>query len=115
MPKSSDTHYATLECYEAGIPLKEIAHQRGLKPTTIAAHLFRLAFHQQGLQTGDDTSTHARVDVSELITKEQIESIQSLWESLGRPLSIRAVHDSAEGQYDWEQIRYAVCLAAIDR
>lgn len=115
MPKPSDTHYATLELYEAGIPLEEIAQQRGLKPTTIAAHLFRLAFHQQGLQTGDDTSTHARVDVSELITKEQIESIQSLWESLGKPPSIRAVYDSAEGQYDWEQIRYAVCLAAIDR
>ena len=115
MPKSADTHYATLELYQNGMPVEEIAKLRGLKPSTINAHLFRLAFHQQGLQNGDDSSAKVGVDISELITEEQIESIQSLWESIGKPQSIRAVYDSAEGQYDWEQIRYAVCLAVNDQ
>jgi ATP-dependent DNA helicase RecQ len=102
MPKIADTHKATFELYKRGLSIKEISNERNLKPTTIQAHLFRLAFHGES------------VEITPLISTVQIETIQQLWSQLGRPEKIKAVFEGGSEQFEWEQIRYAVSLAKYE-
>jgi ATP-dependent DNA helicase RecQ len=100
MAKISDTHRATLSLYLKGMSPKEIAKTRELSLSTIISHLYRLAFHG------------SQVDVDELISSEQITAIQDTWLGLDKPEKIRPVFDAFDGSFDWEQIRYAVCLTS---
>lgn len=99
MPKVAETHKATFELYRHGLTIKEIAHERKLKPATIQAHLFRLAFHGES------------IDVAQLISSSQIAAIQQLWSQLAQPEKIKVVFEAGGEEFDWEQIRYAVSLA----
>lgn len=98
MAKLADTHRATLTLHKNGLSIKEISIERNLKPSTIRGHLFRLAFYGE------------QVDISSMITTEQIEAIQQLWLSLGKPKNIKQVFEAANEQFEWEQIRYAISL-----
>jgi ATP-dependent DNA helicase RecQ len=102
MPKIADTHKATFELYKRGLSIKEISQERNLKPTTIQAHLFRLAFHGES------------VEISEFISGAQIEAIQDLWSQLDKPERIKTVFEGGSEQFEWEQIRYAVSLAKYE-
>jgi len=99
MPKVGDTQKGTFELYKNGLSIKEISKERNLKPTTIQAHLFRLAFHGES------------VDISQMISDTQINAIQQLWMQLGKPEKIKLIFESGSGQFEWEQIRYAVSIA----
>lgn len=98
MAKLSDTHRATLSLYQQGMSLNQIAKQRALSRSTILAHVYRLAFHGEG------------IDLSELVSSEKVNLIQEKWLSLNRPDKIKTVFDAMDEGVDWEQIRYAVCL-----
>jgi len=102
MPKIADTHRETFKLYQNGLSIKEISQERNLKPTTIQAHLYRLAFHGEP------------VDVSKMISVAQINAIQQLWHTQDKPQKIKPVFESSKGKFEWEQIRYAVSLYKID-
>ena len=102
MPKIADTHKATFELYNCGLSIKEISKERNLKPTTIQAHLFRLAFH------GED------IDLSTMICDDKTKAIQELWSSLGKPNKIKPVFEASNDDFEWEHIRYAVSLAKYE-
>lgn len=99
MAKLGDTHRETFSLYQQGQSPNEIAKTRGLSKSTIISHIYRLAFH------GED------VDVSTMISPEQIAGIQAQWLSLNKPERIKPVFEALGEGYDWEQIRYAVCLS----
>jgi len=98
MPKIGDTQKETFELYKNGLSIKEISKERNLKPTTIQAHLYRLAFHGEC------------VDITPMISDVQIEAIQQSWLQLGKPTKVKPIFESGSGQFEWEQIRYAVSL-----
>ena len=98
MGQISQTHLDTLALHEQGLSIPDIAQQRELSKSTIVQHLLRLNFH------GRD------VDVSHLITPEQIALIQQVWIGLGRPDRIKPVFDATPEEVGYEMIRYAVCL-----
>jgi ATP-dependent DNA helicase RecQ len=98
MGRLSSTHLATLELYEHGSSVSEIVLERGLSRQTIEGHLYRLQMNGR------------RVDVSDLISPEQIDYIQDLWRALDQPMRIKMVHSESDGSVNYEQIRYAVCL-----
>lgn len=98
MGRLSSTHLATLELYEHGSSVSEIVSERGLSRQTIEGHLYRLQMNGR------------RVDVSDLISPEQIDYIQDLWRALDQPMRIKMVHSESDGSVNYEQIRYAVCL-----
>jgi len=102
MPKIADTHKATFELYKRGLSIKEISKERNLKPTTIQAHLYRLAFHGEG------------IDLSTMISSDKTKAIQALWSSLGKPNKIKPVFEASNDDFEWEQIRYAVSLAKYE-
>lgn len=98
MGQISQTHLDTLALHEQGLSIPDIAQQRELSKSTIVQHLLRLNFH------GRD------VDVSHLITPEQIALIQQVWIGLDRPDRIKPVFDATPEEVGYEMIRYAVCL-----
>ena len=102
MPKIAETHKATFELYKRGLSIKEISKERNLKPTTIQAHLYRLAFHGEG------------IDLSTMISHDKTKAIQALWLSLGKPDKIKPVFEASNDDFEWEQIRYAVSLAKYE-
>jgi ATP-dependent DNA helicase RecQ len=99
MPKIADTHKATFQLYKRGLSINDISKERNLKPATIQAHLFRLAFHGES------------IDITSLISAAQIAAIQQLWAPLGKPERLKDVFEGGSEQFEWEQIRYAVSLA----
>lgn len=68
--KTSDTNKASLELYQQGLSVQEIAKERGLSPITIEGHL--TAF----IQTGE-------LDVSTFVVANKIPAIQNAVESYG--------------------------------
>ena len=100
MPKVAETHKATFELYKQGLSIKDISAERNLKPSTIQAHLYRLAYHGENIH------------VESMISKAQIQAIQALWVSLGKPNKIKQVFEESDNKFDWEQIRYAVSLVS---
>lgn len=68
--KASDTQRVTFTLYKEGKSVAEIAHERGLSPTTIEGHLSNF------VQTGE-------LDVHEFVTKEKIPAIKDAAESYG--------------------------------
>ncbi len=94
-----DTHRATQSLIQQGMSVAEIAQERGLSRSTIEAHFLRLHFHGES------------VDLSDIITEDAIATIQQLWHDKGEPEQIRTLYYEADKQFNYEQIRYAVCLA----
>lgn len=94
-----DTHRATLALLRQGLDVAEIAEQRGLSPSTIEAHYLRLDFHGE------------QVDVNGIVSEDDIAAIQDLWQEHGEPDQIRPLYYGSDKRFNYEQIRYAVCLA----
>ncbi len=68
--RAADTRNESYSMYHSGKSIGEIAHERGLSPTTIEGHL--TYFIQSG-----------KIDVHEFVTKEKIPVIQDAIESYG--------------------------------
>ncbi len=103
MPKLSETHLETLTLFKQGSSVPEAAKARGFNTSTITGHLFRLAYYGEA------------VPVANLITDQQIERIQSVWAELDKPNKIKPVFEKCDHDIEWEQVRYAVCLALKDQ
>ena len=99
----SETHLETLALYQRGYGIRDIAQERALSVSTIERHLYRLKLNGKN------------VDLSALITPQQISYIQNLWQALDRPQRIKNVYEEAEEGIDYEQIRFAVSLLRKDR
>jgi ATP-dependent DNA helicase RecQ len=98
MGQISQTHLDTFALHQQEISIPDIAQRRELSKNTIVQHLLRLHFHGR------------EVDVSRLITPEQIALIQQAWQQLDRPDRIKPVFDATPEEIGYEMIRYAVCL-----
>ena len=89
----------TFQLIEQGLSPSDIAEVRKLKLETIYAHMFTL--NMQG----------KAVDISNLISKEDIECIQKKWLELEQTRSSKALYHALEERYRYDQINYAVALA----
>lgn len=69
-PQKGDTHRTSLRLYKEGIPINEIAAQRGLTATTVESHLASF------IPTGE-------IDIKELVPEEKIPPILSAIREIG--------------------------------
>jgi ATP-dependent DNA helicase RecQ len=97
--KSSSTIEATLALLDQGNTIEEIAQQRNLKAETIYAHIFNL--HLLGKE----------VDISGLITADDIQTIQKKWLDMNKTTSARALYHALDEHYRYDQIKFALSLA----
>lgn len=98
IPKLSGTHWETLALYQQGLSIEAIARQRELSETTIQGHLLRLNYHGEP------------VDISSIVSDDQIRRIQERWLQSGKPIQIYVVADQIGEGIPHDHIRYAVCL-----
>lgn len=92
------TNIKSLELYNKGKSLSEIAMERGLGEETILNHLVTL------YESGED------LDLERLIEEEVKEEIIRKWEEMGRVKSLKEVFDGLEGKYGYREIKISLAL-----
>ena len=89
---SSDTRIFTLQLYERGLSLEEIAQQRNLQISTISNHLAEL------INEGKS------INLDRIITPEKQEIIRGAIELLGIE-KLKPIWEHLEGNYSYDEIR----------
>ncbi|WP_234734481.1 DNA helicase RecQ [Tellurirhabdus bombi] len=94
------TYLLTLELYQQGYTLEEIAHDRNLSNGTIASHFAML--YQQGYDIDLESlvSMTERLDIERAIARIGIENNQ-----------LKPVYDYLQGRYDYAKIRIVAALS----
>lgn len=88
----SNTHFATLNCYQQGLTPAEIAIERGLRLSTITDHLERL------IEAGHS------IDLDKLVSPERQVVIREAIAAC-RSTSLRDIRDQLGETYDYNEIR----------
>ncbi|WP_281233442.1 DNA helicase RecQ [Flavobacterium gelatinilyticum] len=99
--KKDNTYKKTLELFENGVSVQEIAEQRDLSPTTIISHLAKLYVDGHDL------------DLSQFISDEEISQIAKAQIELENPSALKPYFDYFEEKLSYEKIRFG--LAFIQR
>ncbi|NRB06472.1 MAG: DNA helicase RecQ [Richelia sp.] len=88
----SITELLTLQLYQQGLSITEIATQRNLRPTTIVRHLCDLIEKNQS------------VDINKLVSKDKQQKILQVLESLG-DISLTPLKEHLGDSYSFDEIR----------
>jgi ATP-dependent DNA helicase RecQ len=95
-PKKGDSKNETLELYNQGLSLPEIAARRNMKESTIGSHLSDL------IQDGEP------VDVFRFISKEEYNRVTEAWNFLGGEIKLKVLFEHFDGEVRYETIRFAL-------
>ncbi|HEY9887267.1 MAG TPA: DNA helicase RecQ [Candidatus Obscuribacterales bacterium] len=101
-PQGSNTHALTLQLYQAGHSIEEIAEQRQLRPTTIVGHLAAL------LRAGE------AVDLDDLVPPDRQAAIRQALTATDSP-SLTAVRDRLGEDYTYDEIRLVMGVVRRER
>ena len=96
-----DTKIASLELFDQGKTVKEIAAERGLAPVTIEGHL------AHWVESGE-------IDVYRLVEKEALEEIVKTFEALDTTF-LKPAHEALEKRYDYGTLRFAAAWLKKNR
>ena len=96
-----NTQKLTLELFNQGLSVKEIAAKRELSPTTIEGHLATL------VQSGE------MIDISSLINQAEIDQIAGALKYLEEPFQLKAIFEYFDEAIPYSKIKLA--LAALKR
>ncbi|MDD1419521.1 DNA helicase RecQ [Dolichospermum sp. ST_sed1] len=88
----SDTELTTLELYNQGLSIQEIAHKRNIRPTTIIRHLSDLIEKKQP------------VDLSQLVPLERQKKIWNVLEIVG-DIALTPIRENLGESYSFDEIR----------
>ncbi len=99
--KKDNTYKKTLELFENGVSVQEIAEQRDLSQTTIISHLAKLYVEGYDL------------DLSLFVSEEEISQIEKAQIELGNPNALKPYFDHFEEKMSYDKIRFG--LAFLER
>ncbi|MEA5617446.1 DNA helicase RecQ [Cronbergia sp. UHCC 0137] len=88
----SDTELTTLQLYQQGLSIDQIAKERNIRPTTIIRHLADLIEKNQ------------RIDLSQLVTLEHQQKIWQVLEVLG-DIALTPIREHLGESYSFDEIR----------
>jgi ATP-dependent DNA helicase RecQ len=92
VPLPSNTHMVTLQHYQQGLSIEEIAQKRGFSPRTIITHLSELLEMKQP------------VDIDRLVSPEQQKLILQAIQSVGAD-SLKTIREHLGEEYGYEEIQ----------
>jgi ATP-dependent DNA helicase RecQ len=92
VPLPSNTHMVTLQYYQQGLSVEEIAQERGLSLSTIITHLSELIEMQQP------------VDLNRLVPPERQKPIIQAIQTVGADL-LKSIREHLGEEYSYEEIR----------
>ncbi|MEO7977120.1 DNA helicase RecQ [Flavobacterium sp.] len=96
--KESATYKTTLELFESGISLEEIAIKRKLGLSTIISHLAKL--YLDGID----------IDVSQFISDEEVTLLQKAQIELENPNALKPYFDHFEEKMGYDKIRFGLAI-----
>ena len=99
--KKDSTYKKTLELFENGISVEEIAERRNISQTTVISHLAKLYVDGYNL------------DLSQFVSEEEIEKIRNAQLKLENPNALKPYFDYFEEKISYDKIRFG--LAFIER
>jgi len=92
VPLPANTHMVTLQFYQQGLSVEEIAQKRGFSPRTIITHLSELLEMKQP------------VDIERLVSPEQQKLILQAIQSVGAE-SLKTIREHLGEEYGYEEIQ----------
>jgi ATP-dependent DNA helicase RecQ len=92
VPLPSNTHMVTLQHYQQGLSIEEIAQKRGFSPRTIITHLSELLEMKQP------------VDIDRLVSHEQQKLILQAIQTVGAD-SLKTIREHLGEEYGYEEIQ----------
>ncbi|MFC5045366.1 DNA helicase RecQ [Aquimarina hainanensis] len=93
-----NTHKVTLEAYERGLSIAEIAIERQLAEATIMSHLLKL--HEEG----------ASIDLHQFIDKNDLEAIKKAKETLNTPDGLKVYYEYFEEAISYNHIKIGLAI-----
>ncbi|GAA6772837.1 hypothetical protein AAGS39_35910 [Flavobacterium sp. CGRL2] len=99
--KKESTYAKTLELFQKGLSVEEIAGQRNLGETTIISHLAKLYVD------GND------LDLSQFVSEDEILKIEKAQIELEKPEALRPYYEYFEEKMSYDKIRFG--LAFLER
>ena len=96
--KKDNTYKKTLELFENGVSVEEIAEQRDLSQTTIISHLAKLYVDGYDL------------DLSQFVSEEEVSQIAKAQVELENPNALRPYFDYFEEKMSYDKIRFGLAF-----
>jgi ATP-dependent DNA helicase RecQ len=97
-PEPSTTQLISLDLFQQGLTVEEIAQQRNLKPSTIFVHLAEL------WEMGET------VDIDKLVSPERQKIIWQAMEEIGAVEMLKPIYEHLEEEYSYGEIRIVRAL-----
>lgn len=88
----------TLEMYQQGMSIEDIAENRFLTPTTIASHLCQL--YEKG----------ENLDIYNFISNEELMTISQAFDIFEEPYKLREIFEYFSEAFSFEKIRWALAF-----
>lgn len=96
--KESTTYKATLELFQNGVSVEEIAETRNLGISTVISHLAKL--YLDGID----------IDVSQFISDQEVELLQKAQIELENPNALKPYFDHFEEKIGYDKIRFGLAV-----
>ena len=97
-PKKADTYKVTLEMYQQGLNIDEIAEQRDLSPTTIFSHLAKLYTEGEA------------INVHQFVSTDEVTLVRKAKEALNSPETLKPYFEFFEEKMEYFKIRLALSV-----
>jgi ATP-dependent DNA helicase RecQ len=101
VPLPSDTHMVTLQYYQQGMSVEEIAKKRGFVPSTIITHLSELIEKNQP------------IDLNKLVPTERQKTIFKAIQTVGNT-SLKIIREHLGEEYSYDEIRLVIAWSRRD-
>lgn len=92
----STTTIETLELFEKGLSVDEIAMTKNVSQQTIFNHLIKLK--EEGKP----------IDLSSYVTNDEIKLVQSIYKTLNKPDKLKPIYDALKGELNYTKIKLAL-------
>jgi ATP-dependent DNA helicase RecQ len=96
--KESSTYKATLELFQNGITIEEIAETRNLSTSTVISHLAKL--YLDGID----------IDVSQFVSDEEVTQLRKAQIELENPNALKPYFDYFEEKMGYDKIRFGLAI-----
>ena len=90
------TQQISLDLYQRGISVPDIAKERGIAEKTVTIHLATL------YENGED------IDIHKFISNKELDVIQQVVKALKDPIHLKDIFEALDGKIDYDKIRFAM-------
>ncbi|MFT7451638.1 MAG: ATP-dependent DNA helicase RecQ, partial [Patescibacteria group bacterium] len=95
-PETGKTHLETLQLFNRGFSITQIADQRQIQERTISSHLVELYARGE------------KIDLKRILSKTELREVLQVMERMAPPFLLRAIFDALDGKLSYDKIKFAL-------